>query len=203
MNRIKSARKAAGFTQIEVCSRVGISQPQYSAWENGRSKVDHESLDKLAEMFGVSIDYLTGKDTDLVSLNAAVRIPVLGTIPAGIPIEAIEDIVDWEEIPRSMLAGDKEYFGLKVKGNSMYPDYLEGDTIIVRKTQVCNSGDDCVVYVNGYDATLKRVKIGADGSITMLPRNPEYPPRTFSPKEVRDLPVSIAGVVVELRRKVK
>lgn len=154
-------------------------------------------------MFGVSIDYLTGKDAELVSLNAAARIPVLGTIPAGIPIEAIEDIVDWEEIPRSMLAGDKEYFGLKVKGNSMYPDYLEGDAIIVRKTQICNSGDDCVVYVNGYDATLKRVKLGADGSITILPRNPEYPPRTFSPKEVRDLPVSIAGVVVELRRKVK
>lgn len=203
MNRIKEARKAAGMTQLEVCGRVGISQPQYSAWENGKSKVDHESIGRLAVILGVSADYLLGKDDVMPAHDAAIRIPVLGTVPAGIPIEAIEDIVDWEDLPHAMTAGGKEYFGLRVEGDSMYPDYLEGDTIIVRKTQVCNSGEDCVVYVNGYDATLKRVKLGADGSLSIVPRNPTYPPRTFSPQEIRDLPVSIAGVVVELRRKLK
>lgn len=203
MNKIREARKASGMTQVEVCSRVGISQPQYSAWENGRSKVDHDSICKLAELFNVSTDYLLGKETNMVTRGDNVRIPVLGTIPAGIPIEAIEDIVDWEDLPRSMATGEKEFFGLRVKGDSMYPDYLDGDTIIVRKTQVCNSGDDCVVYVNGYDATLKKVKLGLDGSISIIPRNPEYPPRTYTANEVQDLPVTIAGVVVELRRKIK
>ena len=102
-----------------------------------------------------------------------------------------------------MCNGEKEYFGLRVKGDSMYPEYLDGDTVIVRKTPCCDSGDVCVVYVNGYDATLKRIKLNEDGSITLQPRNPEYPPRTYSLAEVESVPVSIAGVVVELRRKVK
>ena len=124
-------------------------------------------------------------------------------MPAGIPLEAVEDILDWEEIPSSICSGGKEYFALEVKGDSMWPDYLEGDVVIVRKSPTCESGDICVVYVNGYDATLKQVRIGADGSLTTVPKNQSYPPRTYSQEEVIDLPVSIAGVVVELRRKIQ
>ena len=102
-----------------------------------------------------------------------------------------------------MAAGGKEFFALEVKGDSMYPDYLPGDTVIVQKTPVCISGDDCVVYVNGYDATLKQVKLNEqEHTMTLVPRNPSYPPRTFTQEEIQSLPVSIAGVVVELRRKV-
>lgn len=132
-----------------------------------------------------------------------IKIPVIGSIPAGIPVEAIEDIIDWEEIPESMLAGDKEYFALEVKGDSMWPAYLPGDIVIVQKQPCCESGDVCVVYVNGYDATLKQVKVDEDGSVSLIPQNPEYPPRTYSPEEVQSLPVTICGVVVELRRKIQ
>lgn len=202
MNRLKEARKAAGLTQIEVAKVIGLSQGQYSAWENGRAKIDGQSMAKLAAMFDVTVDFLLG--TERVQIGkSVVRIPVLGSVPAGIPIEAIEDIVDWEEIPQAMCTGGKEYFALQVKGDSMWPDYLPGDTIIVQRTPVCESGDDCVVYVNGYDATLKQVTFNSDGSLTIVPRNQSYPPRTYSRKEVIDMPVSIAGVVVELRRKVK
>lgn len=201
MLRLKEARKAKGLTQVEVSKIIGISQNGYSDWERGKNKVDNESLAKLAELYGVTTDYLLGKDAETNPVG--LKIPVLGTIPAGIPIEAIEDITDWEELPAEMATGGKEYFGLRVKGDSMYPDYLDGDTVIVRKTPTCNSGDVCVVYVNGYDATLKQVKLHPDGALTIVPRNPEYPPRTFSQEEIIDLPVSIAGVVVELRRKIK
>lgn len=146
-------------------------------------------------------------DTDSVrgaiGLNT-VRIPVLGKIPAGIPLEAIEDIIDYEEIPQSLLSGGREYFALEVKGDSMWPDYLPGDVVIVRKQPVCNSGDDCIVYVNGYDATLKQVRLNeADHSLTIVPRNQSYPPRTYTQEEIQTLPVTIAGVIVELRRKIK
>lgn len=117
-------------------------------------------------------------------------------------IEAVEDILDWEEIPASMCSGGREYFALQVQGDSMWPDYLTGDVVIIRKTPCCESGEDCVVYINGYDATLKQVKLGEDGSLSIIPRNPNYPPKTYTAEEVHDLPVSIAGVVVELRRKV-
>lgn len=201
MNNLKSARKAAGMTQAEVAKIVGITQNGYSYWENGKAKIDNESLAKLSRIFGVSIDYLIGVDDSLD--GKAIRIPVLGSVPAGIPIEAIEDIVDWEDLPKSMASGGREYFALQVKGDSMWPDYLPGDTVIVRKQPTCQSGEDCVVYVNGYEATLKQVRLNDDHSLTIVPRNQSYPPRTYSPEEIESLPVSIAGVVVELRRKIK
>lgn len=202
MNNLKSARKATGLTQAEVAASIGITQNAYSYWENGKVKIDHESLAKLSKLFGVTIDYLMGISEQ--PQDNIVKIPVLGTIPAGIPLEAIEDIIDYEEIPRSFLSGGKEYFALVVKGDSMWPDYLPGDVVIVRKQPICNSGDDCIVYVNGYDATLKQVKLNdEDHSLTLIPRNQSYPPRTFTQEEIQTLPVTIAGVVVELRRKIK
>lgn len=202
MLRLKEARKAAGLSQLEVANKIGVTQSGLSNWENGIRKVDMMTLQRLAEIYEVSTDYLLGKDS---RPNARIiRIPVLGSVPAGIPIEAIQDIVDWEEIPAAMAAGDKEYFALLVKGDSMYPDYLEGDVVIVRKAPDCSSGDVCVVYVNGYDATLKQVKKNEiDQSITLVPRNPAYPPRTYTVEDMSgEYPVTIAGVVVELRRKV-
>lgn len=202
MNNLKSARKATGLTQAEVAASIGITQNAYSYWENGKVKIDHESLAKLSKLFGVTIDYLMGISEQ--PQDNIVKIPVLGTIPAGIPLEAIEDIIDYEEIPRSFLSGGKEYFALAVKGDSMWPDYLPGDVVIVRKQPICNSGDDCIVYVNGYDATLKQVKLNdEDHSLTLIPRNQSYPPRTYTQDEIQALPVTIAGVVVELRRKIK
>lgn len=200
-NNLKTARKSAGMTQSEVAARIGITQNGYSYWENNKAKIDHESLAKLAALFGVTTDFLLGI-TDEPEAKIE-RIPVLGSVPAGIPLEAIEDIIDWEEIPRAMCSGGREYFALQVNGDSMWPDYLPGDVVIVQKTPTCESGDVCVVYVNGYDATLKQVKLHEDGSLTIIPKNQSYSPRTFSREEIQELPVSIAGVVVELRRKIQ
>lgn len=204
MNNLKAARKAKGLTQVEVARAIGLTQNGYSYWENGKAKIDKDQLLKLASLFEVSVDYLLGNTTvPAVTGSNIVRIPVLGAIPAGIPLEAIEEIIGWEDIPESMCAGGKEFFALEVKGDSMWPDYLPGDVVIVRKTPCFESGDVCVVYINGYDATLKQVKSQDDGSLTIIPRNQSYPPRTYSKEEVMELPVSIAGVVVELRRKIK
>lgn len=200
---LKSKRAELNLTLKEVGDRVGVSEGTVQRWESGNIKtLRHERITKLAEVLGVSPAELMGLDPVPVPVRIK-RIPVLGTIPAGVPMEAIQDIIDWEEIPEAMCTGGKEYFGLRVKGDSMNPDYLDGDIVIVQKSPCCESGDICVVYVNGYDATLKKVKLGDDGSITLQPRNPEYAPRTYSPDEVASLPVAIAGVVVELRRKVK
>ena len=128
------------------------------------------------------------------------RIPIYGTIPAGIPITAIQDIEDYEEIDPSMLRGGKRYFGLKVKGNSMYPMFMEGDTIIVRQQPDCESGQVCAVRVNGDDATLKKV-IKQGGTTVLQPLNPEYEPMFFV-GSVGEPSLEIMGVVVEIRRKI-
>lgn len=125
---------------------------------------------------------------------------VYGTIPAGIPMECIEDVIDTEEISADMLKGDKQYFGLKIKGNSMYPEYLDGDTIILQKVDDCESGQDCVVMVNGNDGTFKRVFKNETG-IILQPLNPEFQPLIYTNEQIKSLPVRVIGKVVELRRK--
>lgn len=199
MNRIKELRLKYGMKQAELAARVNVSHAALSGYETGKYEADIETYFAIAKIFNVSIDYLLGND----ELPDAVRIPVFSRVAAGIPIEAIEDVVDWEEIPRALCSGERQYFALRVSGDSMWPDYLQGDTVIVRRQDTCESGDDCVVYVNSTDATLKQVKLGDHGELTLIPRNQSYPPRTFTAQEVTELPVNIAGVVVEMRRKMK
>ncbi len=201
MNRIKELRNQNNLKQAELAKLLNVSPAALSGYETGKFEAELITYEKMAKIFDVSLDYLLGRDA--AHSSEGIRIPVLGSVPAGIPIEAIEDIVDWEDLPKSMATGGREYFALQVKGDSMWPDYLPGDTVIVRKQPTCQSGEDCVVYVNGYEATLKQVRLNDDHSLTIVPRNQLYPPRTYSPEEIESLPVSIAGVVVELRRKIK
>ena len=200
--RIVRLRKSHSLSQKELAITLNISASALCQYEKGSRIPSDEVKAQIADFFHVSIDYLLGRPSN-DSISDSLLIPVLGSIPAGIPLEAIEEIVDWEEIPRAMSAGGKEFFALKVSGDSMYPEYLDGDTVILLSQQCCESGDVCAVYVNGYDATLKTVKFGEDGSLSTIPKNPAYPPRTYTPQEIEELPVSIAGVVVELRRQVR
>lgn len=205
--RIRELRLSNNLTLEQVAAHVGVGKSTVRKWETGMiANMKRDKIASLAEVLKTTPGYLMGWDEPSniapVSLSRNVRrINVLGSVPAGVPTEAVEDIIDWEELPEEMFSGGREYFGLRVAGDSMFPDILDGDVVIIRKTPTCNSGNVAVVYVNGYDATLKQVKFSEDGSITLQPRNPNYPPRTFTPEEVAELPVTIAGVVVELRRK--
>ena len=127
------------------------------------------------------------------------RIPVLGRIPAGIPVEMVQDVIDYEDISEDMLRGGKEYFALKVNGDSMYPEYLNGDVLIVLKQNDCESGQDCVVAVNGDDATFKRV-YKLNGGITLQPLNNSFMPTFYSNQDIASKPVRILGVVKQIRR---
>lgn len=203
MNLVKELRERAGMQQKEVALAVGVSRPTVSEWEHQKKDPSGERLKKLAALFnvdpGIVLGYRIADYTTPDSSNA-IRVPVLGTIPAGIPMEAITDILDWEEIPADMANGGKEYFALQVKGNSMYPEYRDGDVVIVRKQEDCESGQDVVAMVNSDDATFKRFKRTAKG-IMLQAINPEYESYIFTPEEVEKLPVKVLGVVAELRRK--
>lgn len=197
MNNLRAARKAKGLTQTEVAKAIGLTQNGYSYWENGKAKIDKDQLLKLAALFEVSVDYLLGNTESPAS--SAVRVPVLGDVAAGIPIEAVTDIVDYEEIDAA-LARTGDFFGLRIKGASMEPRMKEGDVVIVRRQDTADTGDTVVVLVNGDSATVKKIKYGPDG-ITLLPTNPAFDPLFYSVAEVEQLPVRVIGRVVELRAK--
>lgn len=205
--RIVELSKKQGKSMTHLCKLIGKYRNYFADVRSKDLTVPTEYLVIIAEDLGTTVEYLTWQTDDpnpvqtesVEKRKTAIRIPVLGRVPAGIPLEAIEDIIDFEEIPADMVRGDSEYFGLRVSGDSMYPKYLEGDIIIVRRQDTCENGQDCVVYVNGYDATLKTVYLLDNGGIRLQPVNPQYAPKSYF---VGDEPVSIAGVVVELRRKI-
>lgn len=208
-SRLKELRTQMGISQEKLADMLGITKPAVSHYERGIRKPDLDMLTALCDIFNVSSDYLVGNtDVTLRFLNSSdigrlangsVRIPVLGYVAAGIPIDAIEDIVDWEEITPSMAASGK-YFGLRIKGSSMEPRIIEGDTVIVRSQSDADSGDVVIVQVNGDQATCKRLAKYASG-ISLISFNPAYAPMNFTNEEIETLPVTIIGKVVENRQK--
>lgn len=200
-DRLVQLRKELNLTQTEFAEKIGFSRTAISAWEIGRNEPSNEDTIKIADFFGVSVDYIIGKTNNRKGESSSPAVVlVYGTIPAGIPMEMIEDIIDTEEIDADMLKGGKQYFGLKVKGNSMYPEYLDGDTIILEKLDNVESGSDAVVMVNGNDGTFKRVFKNENG-IILQPLNPEFQPIIYTNEQIEKLPVKVIGKVVELRRK--
>ena len=198
MEQLRILRKKAGITQAELAAQLGVDRSTYTKYENGQSEPSFEMLQKMAAIHGVSVDFLMGGPTAGRSAGG-VSIPVLGDVAAGIPIDAIQNVIDYEEIDAAM-AATGEYFGLRIKGASMEPRIREGDVVIVRKQEDAETGDTAVVLVNGDSATVKRIK-KEPGGISLIPNNPAYDTQYFSNAEIRDLPVRIIGKVVELRGK--
>lgn len=199
MNRFREQRLLAGFkSQGDLAKHLFVNQTAVSQWERGVTIPSPPILLKLSQIYGVSTDYLLGNDAP-TETGKGIKIPVLGDVAAGVPIEAVENIVDYEEIDVA-LAATGEFFGLRVKGASMAPRILEGDVVIVRKQDDAETGDTAVVLVNGDSATVKKIKKMPEG-IQLIPTNPAYDPMYYTAAEVEALPVRIIGRVVELRGK--
>lgn len=197
MNNIKALRKQRGLSQAQLAEVLHVNQTAVSQWELERAYPSMDIAMALASYFEVSVEYLLGNTTK--NTSKGIRIPVLGRVPAGIPFEAIEDILDWEELaPEQAKKG--EFFALKVKGDSMEPGICDGDILIVRKQPTADTGNIVIALVNGDDATVKRFK-RLDHGIMLLPTNPAYEPMVFTQEDIEKLPVAIIGVVVECRRK--
>lgn len=187
-----------------------LTIPRARLWQLRRGQVapTEEELDQLVAYFHVPRAVLLGERVPAVEHNVMPmpeslrtrRIPVLGRVPAGVPLEAINEVVEEIELDGSLSGDGYDYFGLLVTGDSMYPEYRDGDVVILRVQATAETGDDVVAYIGGSDATLKRLT-RTEAGIQLRPLNPEYPVRSFSRQEILSLPVTIAGVVVEQRRR--
>lgn len=197
MNRVKELRKAAGYTQEKLARILNVHQTAISQWESGRTTPDPEIAKELASVFRVSMEYLLGYSDKPSPGN---WIPVYGRVAAGIPIEAVENIIDQEEVSPEMLKDGAEYMALQIKGESMEPRIKEGDVVIIRCQPDVENGEIAVVIVNGDNATCKKIKKTADG-IVLLSLNPAFEPIYYTREEIDSLPVTILGKVVELRAK--
>ena len=197
-DRVRSLRLEHKMTLQEVADSVGLQKAAIYKYEHGLIVNPKRTLiDKLAKLFGVS-------PADLMCVDEPkrepVKIPILGSVVAGAPLEAIENIIGYEEITPE-LAAKGEYFALEIKGASMEPKLYEGDIVIIKTQTYCDSGDIAIVLVNGNEATVKKVVFSPSG-ITLIGFNANvYPPHLYTAEEVQTLPVSIVGKVIESRRR--
>ena len=207
---LKAARKSKGLTQQQVADFIGISQNNYSYWENGKVKIDNVSLQRLSNLFDVSVDFLLGREThtsidttpkavkikdlvikDEVEMNDFYPIPLLGSVVAGVPIEAQEDLEGYVYIS---FHPKEEYFALRVHGESMINAGIRDNSIlIVHKQPYATCGDIVVAMLNG-EQTVKRFKMYGD-NIFLMPENPDYEPIPV----LKGADFLILGKVVEVR----
>lgn len=208
-NRIRKLRQEYNMTQRELANKLGLnSETAIANYENGRSIPKDDIKYKLCDLFNCTMDYIMGKEdfnnamVKQKDYSKVVTVNVYGTIPAGIPLEMIEDIIDTEELSGDSIKGDKKFFALKIKGSSMEPEYHNNDIVIFEKIDDCESGEDCVVMVNGYEGTFKRV-IKEKSGITLKPLNNQFAPMHFTNEQIKNLPIRILGRFYELRRRRK
>lgn len=198
-DRLRELRIKNNMTLEEVAEHVGLQKAAIYKYEHGIVVNPKRGLiEKLASLFDVKPSYLLGmEETPIVK---AVKIPVLGTVVAGIPLDAVENIIGWEEISPAM-AATGEHFALRIKGTSMEPRICEGDIVVVRKQEDIESGDTAIVLINGGEATVKKVKKTEEGIMLIANNMAVYSPHFYSNKDIESLPVQIIGKVVELRGK--
>ncbi len=202
---IKQLRETQGMSQDDLAKLTGYTnRSSIAKIEKGEVDLPRSKIIAFAKALKTSPMALMGwekepSNVEHVHVGKTIRIPVYGRIPAGVPLEAVEEIEDYIDVDVETANG-KELLALKVVGNSMSPKYLDGDYVLIQRQPDCESGQDCAVRVNGCDVTLKRVIKQTDG-IMLQPINPEYEPKKYDYTDEFN-PVYIIGVVIELRRKI-
>jgi len=187
----------------DICKILGFKYSTFSDWYNGNKYPRIDKIEMLANYFNIKkSDLIENHDSNdtLKKIGAiplseieTTKIPILGTVKAGYDYLAQENIIDY--ISFKVDGSDKEnYYALNVVGDSMTPLFDDGDTVIVHKQDDFENGENCVVLINGDEATIKKVYKGTTG-IELKAINPYYPPRLFTEEEIKELPVKIIGVV--------
>lgn len=198
---LKRYLKRSGKTQKEVADALGIKPQTFNSWIMGVSVPRVNRIQMLSDYFGIEKSDLidSAKDNFNKSVDDVIRVPVLGDVAAGIPIEANEEIIDYVELP-ARYANIGTFFALRIHGDSMSPRICDGDYVVVKQQSDADSGDIVIVRIAFGTATCKRLRKCADGAIELVSINPGYEPMFYTREQVESEPVEVLGVVVENRQ---
>ena len=201
-NRLNKAITLRNIKPIELSEKTGIDKSKISSYMSGRYKAKQDGVYLLAQALNVSEVWLMGYDVPMESIPIKkidkIKIPVLGKVKAGYDYLAQENIIGYESIDN--VPDPENYYALQVTGDSMEPLFSDGDIAIVHKQDSFDSGNTCIILVNGDEATVKKV-VKMDDGIDLIAMNPYYPVRHFSKNEINEIPVKIIGKVVEARKR--
>lgn len=208
-NRLNTAMRIRNLKPVELSEKTGIDKSKISSYMSGRYKAKQDGVYLLAQALQVNEAWLMGLDvsmeknlntykTDKLG-NSVISIPILGTVKAGYNYLAQENWIGTIDVETSLIGNGDEYFALKVHGDSMSPVLIEDDIVIIKKQNDFENGDIVVAIINGNEATIKKGK-KSDSSILLQPLNPAYEPLIFTKEEIKAIPVTIIGIVKQLKR---
>ncbi|HHX62490.1 MAG TPA: repressor LexA [Epulopiscium sp.] len=192
-DRIKELRTSKGWTLEELGNKLGVGRAAVHKWENGQTtNLKRSTIEKLSELFDVNPSYIMGMSDIMKTLPSFNKIPLLGTIAAGLPILAEENIEDYFNIDSKLKAD----FALRIKGNSMINAGInENDIVFIRKQDWLESGEIGAILIEG-EATLKKFHKD-NGTIILQAENKSYAPMVYTNGNLRILGKLVA--VLSLR----
>lgn len=198
--KIKYLRKKNGLTQTELGVKLGVKTNAVSKWECGRVEdVPMSKIKAMSVIFDVPPSYLIDDEkisSDAIPYKEPYQAPILGSIPAGYPVLAIQDIQGYASIPYQ---DSENYFFLRVNGTSMINAGINsGDLVLIRRQACADDGQIVAARVDGDEATLKRYKRQGD-TVLLLPENPEFEPKIVPVRDFAVGEAEIIGVALEVR----
>lgn len=191
VTQLKKTMFLKGWRQIDLVRATGYTDGQISSWCGGRYRPNGEAMSKIAKALGVTVEYLLGKEEiseAKLTLPEFKEIPVIGKVAAGVPIDAQENII-------GTVVTEKNVFALRVKGDSMSPRIMDGDTVLVKQQDTANDGDVVIALIDG-EATCKVLK-KLHGSVMLVPFNAAFAPFVYTGGDAEN--IRILGKVVESR----
>ena len=204
--RLRIAMDDKDYRQIDLIKITGLKSAHISQYLSGKRNPKQENVYKLASALGVSAAWLMGKSESMeppkypVIDKDTIHIPILGTVAAGYDSFAETNYIGELQAEGSLSESGEELFALRIKGDSMSPRILEGDTVIVSTAEEVENGDIVIAIVDGEEATCKKLQ-KFSGGIALVPLNPNYQPMFFSDEQIDTVPVRIIGKVIENRQK--
>ena len=184
-------------TVYRVAKATGISATTFTDWKNGRSMPKADKLKRVADYFGVSLEYMLGLG-DSMPRTDGTRVPIIGEIRAGSPIITEETLLGYE---RAEVGDAEDYFYLKVCGDSMKNiGMVDGSLVLFHKQQYAENGDVVACLVGGDSATVKRF-CRDHKTILLVPENEEYEPIRLSTEDFETGEARILGVAREVKIK--
>ena len=180
---------------------LSVSYTTLSDWINAKTYPRIDKIELLADYFNVNkSDLVEDGEKQVLETLPVKKIPVVSKISAGMPIYTEENLIDYIYFATKTLNPNKEEFGLLVSGDSMDKLFQDGDVVVVEKDSVVENGQLGVVMVNGYNATVKRVRYNGE-QIMLIPEsnNPAHYPQIYT----KDDEVKIVGRVVASQRLFK
>lgn len=206
-NRLATALRIRNMKPVELHEKTNISESLISKYLSGNAVARQRKLSILSEALNINPVWLMGYDAPMENNastdelgNPVVDIPLLGSVKAGYDYLAQENRIGTVKVETSLVEDGSDFFALKVKGDSMSPIFIEGDIVIVKKQNDCENNEIAIVIVNGDEGTIKKVRKTEQG-IILKPLNPTYDPLIFTNQEIEEMPITIVGIVKQLKRE--